>query len=171
MDDIDALYKELAAARDKPKEEKKEVQKELKKELEDTVEKVEEVHEAVEEHKEELKKNVTKEAKVEHMTVGDCRDAFAHKDLSGNLASMQPPGTDPAMGGIIEYDVEKMCETCAPCSDRDCVFTKKEFIQCFLQMLESKVGTKPLDCEEFAYQVMSGDLTMELETDNEELAV
>lgn len=122
-----------------------------------------EVEKVVEEHVEEMKKNGTK---IEYIEVEDCVNAFRHEKILDHLKAMHPAELegDP---GIIDYDIEKMCASCAV----NGTISKRNFVSGFLNMVQKRINNKPIDCESFAYYVMSGGAFDELGDENRHLAV
>jgi len=162
MGDIDDLYDMLKNRKNDKKDDKK-VMKEAAKEVKKTQAAQEEVEKVVDAHVEELKKNVSA---VEYIEVADCINAFKHERVLKHLKKMHPHELegDP---GIIDYDIEQMCTNSAV----NGTLSKRDFVSGFLAMVQKRVNNKPIDCESFAYYVMSGGAFDELDDENRHLAV
>lgn len=162
MADIDSLYDQLKAHKN-DKKKAKETMKKAAKTMKKTQEAHEEVEEAVEEHVETLKKNAST---IEYIDTEDCINAFKHQKVLRHLKEMHPAQLegDP---GIIDYDIERMCENAAV----NGTISKRDFVSGFLALVQKRVNNKPVDCESFAYYVMSGGAFDELSDENRHLAV
>jgi len=162
MNDIDALYDQLKAHKN-DKKKAKETMKKAAKTVKKTQDAHENVTEVVEEHVEDLKENATQ---VEYIDVEDCINAFKHQKVLKHLKEMHPEELegDP---GIIDYDIQKMCETVAV----NGTISKRDFVSGFLRLVQKRVNNEPIDCESFVYYVMSGGAFDELADENRHLAV
>jgi len=163
MNDIDDLFNDLKNKKDEPKEEQEKHMKEAAKKVKKTQEAAKNVTEVVEKHAEEQKAAATK---IEYIGVDDCINAFRHRTLLKRLKEMHPAELegDP---GIIDYDIQKMCQTVAV----NGTISKRNFVSGFLNMVQKRVNNKPIDCESFAYYVMSGGAFDELGDENRHLAI
>jgi len=163
MGDIEDLYNDLKNAK-KDKKKAKKVMKKAAAKVNETQEAHENVTETVEEHIEDQQANASQ---VEYIDTADCMNSFRHKRILEHLKKMHPAQMEGEDGGITDFDIQIMCNSVT----HNGHISKRDFVNGFMHMVQKRVNNKPVDCESFAYYVMSGGAFDELSEENRHLAV
>lgn len=159
MADIEDLYNELKYG----KKDKAAMKKHAKK-IDETQEAHENVTETVEEHVDEMQEESDQ---IEYIDVSDCINSFRHKRILKHLKEMHPAQLEGSDPGVTDFDIETMCQMVA----KNGTISKRDFVSGFMRMVQKRVNNEPVDCESFAYYVMSGGAFDELAAENRHLAM